>query len=96
MSLCTIEQTMGRIKAAKPESPVAVFLSRDHERLDVLFADTIHTRNRMTTDSQLVGVFDASMEPGRVRATIRTALRDRRPPGAHSLMCPAGPVRLFA
>lgn len=98
MTLCTIEQAMDRIRVATQESPVAVFTTEQAHRVDVVFADTVHTRNRMDIDRRrLVGVFDQTMELGRARANIRASVSGTRPrlkTGPEALRCPAGAVRL--
>ena len=60
MSLAPISVIMTRIKAATPESPIAVFkpVIRDYGQLDAMFGSTVRTQERVESgDPLFVGYF---------------------------------------
>lgn len=77
MSVCTFGQAVERVKAATPGSPVAVFDVRVANKVNVVFANTVATQQRIRAgDVTLVGVFHNKMEDGAVKDKLRSACRE--------------------
>jgi len=75
MSISNIQTTMERIRSAKPESPIAVFLCNLPCYVNTVFADTVQTRSIITGGSKdLVGVFHKENDLKEVESVIRAAI----------------------
>lgn len=78
MSLCTLEATLSRIRAASAASPVAVFTAGGEKPFEVMFASTYHTQKRIDReDPCFVGTFDNTMLPQVVRDELRGYVADK-------------------
>ena len=72
MSISDRKTILVRIEAATPESPIAVFRTKDG-KLDAVFADTIVARRRVAQDPGFVGKYHKQDDYIRVRAELRNA-----------------------
>lgn len=75
MSLCTLKTTMARIKSAVPSSAIAVFRCNDAEKLDVVFAATVLTQDKIKAgDPNLIGVYDGTMDQDAIKRELDATL----------------------
>lgn len=70
MTIASKSVVMGRIEAATPESPIAVFTCDEQLMFDAHFASTVSAQERIAEGKGLVGVFDQTMN----RNAINTKL----------------------
>jgi hypothetical protein len=70
MSISGLSVALGRIQAAPVDSPIAIFRTSDKEQFDVVFGDSITTRQRIERDTGFVGMFDGSMDLSAVISAI--------------------------
>jgi len=76
MTIMTLEEIKPRLKAAHRLSPLAVFTCNKKGKLDVKFADTVHTRARIAhNDEALVGVYHRDNEISVVMSELRAAAK---------------------
>jgi len=77
MTISTFSTIMGRIQAATPDSPIAVFSlpSRNDMVLDAVFGSTVATKARIEQrDPLYVGSFHRGMNQDSVRLRLNTAM----------------------
>lgn len=75
MTTANYSTCMGRIRSALPESPIAVFLCDKPNKVDVVFADTVATRQIIAlAPPNLVGVFHGGDNLKAVAALIKKSL----------------------
>lgn len=72
MSNCTVDVAIERIKTATSESPIAVFFSDMKYHVNVVFASTVATRDKIARkDPSLIGVYTGNMDMTKVKADIK-------------------------
>ena len=78
MSLATVSVIMGRIRAATPKSPIAVFYSDrgENNRLKAVFANTVLSEQEVHKQKHnLIGVYHQGMELSMVQHGLFSALK---------------------
>lgn len=80
MSISSIEHTMIRIEFAETDSPIAVFKCNVPGHVNALFAATIRTQDRINlAGSNLIGVFDMSMNQRHIKKMLIDAIHSSTP-----------------
>lgn len=76
MSVDTVSHIMARIRAAPPESPIAVFRARVPGKLEAVFASTADAQDRIRGDKRhdLIGVFDNSQDLAHVKQVLHLSI----------------------
>ena len=74
MAIQNLKTTLGRVSAAYPDSPIAVFRTKDGLNLDTRFYRTIGTIKECKTNPNFIGKFDRCMDILTVRRLITTAM----------------------
>lgn len=79
MALSDVETIVGRVSAATPESPLAVFHSAFPDKLEAVFASTVRGQARLAArDPMLIGLFDNTMPRSDVRSLLQSRLLTQR------------------
>jgi hypothetical protein len=74
MSISKVPIIMGRIKTAEVNSPIAVFLHKDKDRLDAIYANTVGAERRIRYEtSDYIGSFNKTMNAAEIRSRLNMA-----------------------
>jgi hypothetical protein len=76
MSVDTVSNIMIRIRAAPPDSPIAVFRAPVPGKLEAVFASTVKAQDRIRGDKRhdLIGVFDKSQDLEHVKRVLHLSI----------------------
>lgn len=76
MSLANLEITIGRIKSATKDSPIACFRTPVPELIDSMFADTIRTQRLIdNNDPDLIGVYHGGMNLAQIKKVLQAEIK---------------------
>jgi len=73
MAITQLSALMGRINAASPHSPIAVFTTDNGRGLRSVFGATIET-GREVNSQEFIGMFHSQMDAAKVRNRLHSAL----------------------
>lgn len=76
MSLVSIERAIERISVASPSSPIAIFCTKSTTKVETLFADLKHVKERIKIDDSFIGIYHRHSNKKKTRSDLWMALRD--------------------